>query len=69
MATKYTVLLLYPEDHTPETFLDHVYACSPNAAVARATVNAAVANEGLISAQEFTPLAVFEGHHIDKLRK
>lgn len=65
----YTVLLLYPDyrtqDYGRETYLAWVDATDPNEAVRLAQEEAFTVNEGEPGhedAEDFYPLAVFEGH-------
>lgn len=62
---KYSVLLLYPEGEWstgPETYFAHVEALSPERAVTKARWLAVWDNQGNITRDEFTLLAVFRGH-------
>ena len=61
MATKinaYSVLLLYPCEDPPQTYLSHVFSVDPAAAVKAARMDATNDNDGLIAPADFDVLLV-----------
>ena len=54
----YTVLLLYPNEDPPQTYLSHVFSVDPAAAVKAARMNATNDNDGLIAPADFDVLLV-----------
>ena len=52
----YTVLLLYPYEDPPQTYLAHVFSESPSAAVRDAREEAAAKNDGWIRPEDFDVL-------------